>query len=220
MTMETVSVASRSGAAWRPGVAVALDWLERAAVAVLYAWLVSRIVTGYLAEGTAVNLLLLPSEGLVVLLILIRRTTQDVSRRPVDWLLASAATTAPLLVYPGAARALIPPIVAAVPLVMGIVVQLHAKIVLGRSMGCVPANRGLKFAGPYRFVRHPMYLGYLLSHLAFLLLNPTVWNLGVYLLCYSLQVPRLLVEEKLLRQDASYAEYMAAVRWRLVPGLF
>jgi protein-S-isoprenylcysteine O-methyltransferase Ste14 len=103
---------------------------------------------------------------------------------------------------------------------MGLLVQLHAKLTLGRSIGCIPANRGLKLAGPYRFVRHPMYAGYLLSHLAFLAMNPTAWNLAVYALCYGVQVPRLMAEERLLGGDPRYREYQAAVRYRLIPGLF
>ena len=95
---------------------------------------------------------------------------------------------------------------------MGMVVQLHAKITLGRSFGCVPAHRGLKLSGPYRFVRHPMYAGYLLSHLAFLAMNLTPWNIAVYALCYSLQLPRLLAEERLLSRDRCYRDYRAAVQ--------
>ena len=102
----------------------------------------------------------------------------------------------------------------------GFSVQLVAKIALGRSFGCVPAHRGLKKRGPYQIVRHPMYTGYLLSHMAFLLVNPTWWNFCVYLVCYAAQVPRLLAEERLLRHDAEYASYMTAVRYRLIPGVF
>ena len=56
--------------------------------------------------------------------------------------------------------------------------------------------------------------------MAYLLVNPTWWNLAVYGLCYSLQVPRLLAEERLLREDAAYRAYEHVVRSRLVPGVF
>ena len=46
------------------------------------------------------------------------------------------------------------------------------KITLGRSFGVVPANRGVVVGGPYNFVRHPIYTGYLITHVAFLVANP------------------------------------------------
>jgi protein-S-isoprenylcysteine O-methyltransferase Ste14 len=199
---------------------VAVDWTERVLVLGLYVWLVARLVLKCMESGGLVNLLLLPSEGLVVVFLLARRPAGAISRRPSLWLLALAATCCPMLVGTGIGETLVPVPVAAVLLLMGMVVQVSAKIALGRSIGLVPAHRGLQLAGPYRFVRHPMYAGYLLSHLAFLLVNPTMWNLAVYALCYGLQVPRLLAEERLLTQDADYRAYQAEVRYRLIPGVF
>lgn len=197
-----------------------IDWIERVTILGLYGWLCARIWFSFAAQGGIVNLLLLPSEGLVVVLILVRRGTNQISRQPIDWGLAFFATMMPLLVQPGVGNTLWPVAIAAVLMLMGIVLQVHAKIALGRSIGCVPANRGLKFGGPYRYVRHPMYLGYLITHLAFLSVNPTGWNLAVYGACYALQVPRLLAEERLLRQTPEYSEYMNKVRYRLIPGVF
>ena len=34
--------------------------------------------------------------------------------------------------------------------------------------------------GVYRVVRHPIYVGYLLTHAAFLLSHPTIWNVVVF----------------------------------------
>jgi protein-S-isoprenylcysteine O-methyltransferase Ste14 len=65
-----------------------------------------------------------------------------------------------------------------------------------------------------------MYFGYLLVHVGFLLLNPSLWNVTVYVLAYALQVPRLLVEERLLARDQAYAQYQRQVRFRLIPGVF
>jgi hypothetical protein len=107
-----------------------------------------------------VNLLLVPSEGLVIFFMLVRRRTEKVSHRLWDWALGFGAFCCPLLVWPAADNALVAPIVAAPILLMGMLVQVHAKLVLGRSFGVVAAHRGLKLAGPYRFVRHPMYAGY------------------------------------------------------------
>ena len=59
--------------------------------------------------------------------------------------------------------------------ISGFVLQLSAKLTLRRSFGVVAANRGVKASGPYRLVRHPMYAGYALTHVGFLLAGP---NLG------------------------------------------
>jgi protein-S-isoprenylcysteine O-methyltransferase Ste14 len=199
---------------------ILLDVFERSLIVALFAWLMVRMLSSLGGGHDAANLLMLLSEGLVVFFILIRRSATQVSSRVLEWLLALAATSVPLLVQPGVGRSLMPVSIAAALLLMGMLVQVHAKLVLGRSLGCVPANRGLKLSGPYRFVRHPMYAGYLLSHLVFLAMNPLVWNLAVYIVCYALQIPRLLAEERLLSQEDRYADYMRVVRYRLFPGVF
>ncbi len=199
---------------------VLVDRLEKLVLLSFFGWFVVRIVSAYLVTAAPANLILLSSEGLVVWLVLIRRGGREISHRPTDWLLAFSATIAPLLAQPSLGKALLPETLGATLMMIGLLAQIHAKIVLGRSFGCVPANRGLKLSGPYRFVRHPIYAGYMITHLAFLLMNPTIWNLGIYGLCYSLQIPRLLAEERLLSHDPQYQDYMKHVRYRLVPGLF
>jgi protein-S-isoprenylcysteine O-methyltransferase Ste14 len=197
-----------------------LDALERLTIVLLYVWLVWRVVASFDGNGQLISVFLLASEGLVLVFTLIRRRSLEITTRPVDWMLAFAATVAPFLVQPSPGHALVAPGVALSMMIFGMLLQIHAKVALGRSFGCVAANRGLKFSGPYRFVRHPMYAGYLLSHLAFLAMNPSPWNATLYLLAYVLQVPRLLAEERLLGRDADYARYRQAVRYRLIPGLF
>jgi protein-S-isoprenylcysteine O-methyltransferase Ste14 len=167
-----------------------------------------------------VNLIALGSEGLVVAFILCRRKPNAISPRPTDWMLALTATAMPLLVRPDIQGHMVLLQAGAFLMMVGFIVQLVAKVTLGRSFGCVPAHRGLKQGGLYRFVRHPMYMGYLLSHIGILLANPTWWNLAVYVICYSAQVPRLFSEERLLKRDPQYANYMAGVRYRLIPGVF
>lgn len=198
----------------------ACDAAERLIVLALYAALVLRLARPEGERGPLTNLLLIASEGIAVMLLLARRPTRQISTRWHEWLLAFSATAAPLLVRQGAGTTLAPVSLAAALLVAGMVIQIHAKLALGRSFGCVPANRGLKIAGPYRFVRHPMYAGYLLSHVAFLLANPTLWNAGVYLVTYALQVPRIFAEERFLADDPRYRQYERAVRYRLIPGVF
>lgn len=198
-----------------------LDLVEKLLCAALYAWLVWRIVAGTLLHGAAfASLFILPSEGLVLLFLVLRRRATDLSIDWRHWLLAFAATASPMMVVTGVGRPLIPTAAAAVVMVLGTLIQLHAKLTLGRSFGCVPAHRGLKLAGPYRLVRHPIYAGYFVSHLAFVLVNPTAWNVGAYAVAYAFQIPRLMIEERFLARDPDYADYLRRVRWRLLPGIF
>ena len=105
-------------------------------------------------------------------------------------------------------------------MLLGLYVQISAKVILGRSFGLIAANRGIKVAGPYRIVRHPIYAGYIITHVGFLLGFPSLWNLGLYSTQLLVQVARLLREEHLLKQDLSYRAYAANVRYRLFPMIF
>ena len=197
-----------------------LDIAERVFVVALFLRLVS-LVSGSVAAGSSpVNLLLLLSEGLVVVLVMLRRPATEISLRPLDWFLAFAATAGPLLVRPGHARALTEPAFAASLMITGIVFQVGCKLTLRRSFGLAPANRGLIVAGPYKLVRHPIYASYLISQIGFLLLNPTGWNLVVLTASLVIQIFRIAAEERLLAHDDGHAAFRAAVPYRLLPGIY
>ncbi|MCZ8326243.1 MAG: methyltransferase [Sphingomonadaceae bacterium] len=193
-----------------------LDRAEQVTIVLLWALLAHRV---YEASNPFAPLIML-AETSVVIFVLLRRPTERISMRLGDWLLAATATYAPLLIMPAPAAwdALVP---LAVGLVLfGNVVQIAAKLFLRRSFGIAPANRGIKQDGMYRFVRHPMYAGYLFVHIGILLLMPSVVNLVIYALGWWAQILRLLAEERLLSQDPAYRDYMQKTRWRLVPGIF
>lgn len=197
----------------RPAV---LDRAEQVIVVVLFTLLALRVF----ASPNPTAPLLLASEATVAFFVLIRRPTGDISLRPGDWMLAITATAAPLLFVPGADTPewLIYP---GIPLVFaGMAWQIAAKLVLRRSFGVAPANRGVKKGGPYKFMRHPIYAGYLATHIGLMLLMPSWFNAAVYALAWWAQILRIQAEENYLMQDASYQAYAAEVRWRLVPGVY
>jgi protein-S-isoprenylcysteine O-methyltransferase Ste14 len=94
------------------------------------------------------------------------------------------------------------------------------KLSLGRSFGLIPANRGIVSTGLYRIVRHPIYLGYLLTHVGFVAANPADWNLFILAAADIALMMRAVREERTLAQDPAYRDYMQRVRWRIVPGVF
>ena len=199
----------------------ALDWLEKAIVVGLFASFAERNYHAVVDQGHWFNVIMVASEALVALFVLIRRPSTEVTHRPGDWLLAFAATVGPLLAgATSRSHPLIPQGSGVMILLVGLALQIWAKLTLRRSFGIVPANRGVKANGPYRFVRHPMYLGYVTVHVGFLLLSPNVWNIVVYGVSFAIQLVRMRAEERLLGCDPTYAAFAGKTRFRLLPGVF
>jgi protein-S-isoprenylcysteine O-methyltransferase Ste14 len=76
-------------------------------------------------------------------------------------------------------------------------------------------------AGPYRYVRHPMYLGMMLYDFSLPLLLGSGWALIVSVLMVILVVIRTILEDRTLQAELpGYAEYARQTRYRLVPGVW
>ena len=194
-----------------------LDTLERAFVVGLYLFLLWRFAAAVFQNP--LNLIFLISEGLVVLLVLCRRGTEQISALPRDWAVAFAGTFASLMIVPGA------PVmnaagIAEVCLFFGIAVSVLAKLQLRRSFGIVAANRGLKTSGVYGLVRHPMYLGYFFVQGGTLLINFNAWNVVVLTIWVWLQLLRIHAEERVLVRDPAYTRHVERVGYRLVPYVY
>ena len=98
--------------------------------------------------------------------------------------------------------------------------EIYAKVFLGRSFGIVAADRGIVVMGPYRIVRHPIYLGYFVTHIGFLLANWSARNIALYISIYFFKISRILAEERILREDESYRADCQRVRYRVIPFIF
>jgi protein-S-isoprenylcysteine O-methyltransferase Ste14 len=195
----------------------AVDAAERLFLLCLFAWFVSRILPS--VADQPYNMLILVSESLTAFLVLIRRPG-PMATSLYAWLIAIVGTCSPLLVLPTGDAALIPIKLAAFLMVSGLFVSLAAKAFLRRSFGIVAASRGVRRGGPYRLVRHPMYSGYVITQIGFLLLNPSLWNVAVYAVTWGTLLLRVREEEAFLSQDPAYRAYQGDVRYRLLPGLF
>lgn len=87
----------------------------------------------------------------------------------------------------------------------------------------IQADRGHAVArgGPYALVRHPGYLGSLVYTLVSPLVLMSWWAYIPALVTVALLVVRTALEDRTLQAElAGYRDYAAAVRWRLLPGLW
>lgn len=157
-------------------------------------------------------------QTLIIILFLTRKNTKKISTSFYDWAIGIGGTSASLLFRP------VPP---SSLLEFGIIIQTAAfmlqivsLIYLNRSMGVVPANRGLKSSGPYKFVRHPLYATYLISCTGFTLGHPGQPNGFVLLAIYLFEILRIFNEERFLSHDKNYQAYMKKTKWRLIPFVF
>lgn len=191
-----------------------IDWGDRAVILVLFV----RFAALNIASRDLTNYFLVALEAVSVVFILIRRRAISVSEKPLDWALAVLGTVAALLISPGGES--IGRDVATALIAVGTALSFGAKASLNRRFGMVPANRGVQAGWAYALVRHPMYLGYMIAQVGYLLHNPTLNNALIYAVAWGLQVARISREELHLSEDPAYRAYAERVRYRLVPGLF
>lgn len=197
-----------------------LDAAEKyifAGVFLFFAW---RMIHAFADTGAWVTLLYFFDQLAVLAFILLRRPPKELSLRLGDWVAGLAGTLLAVLISPPSGEALVPNGVIFTLMMVGFAIHVSAKLVLRRSFGVVAANRGVKASGPYRIVRHPMYLGYVISQVGVLLAGPTTANVLIVLACWALYVWRIIAEERVLSRDAAYRDLQTTTRWRLIPGVF
>lgn len=154
---------------------------------------------------------------LSLVLFAIRERASSFSPRISDYVYAILGLGSPLLFQPASSFALV---FGEFLEVVGGVLVLGGFLSLNRSFGLGPENRGIKTAGAYRVVRHPMYSGYMLAEVGFFLDNFSFYNLLILAVSILFLLLRLRAEERLLQKDPSYKKYARSVRWRLMPFIF
>lgn len=202
----------------RPQVRRLAALVSRAVLVTLFAVFAWANFSRWRATGEPSGLGITLLEGWAAVLFLVRRPPDQLSLRPLAWIAAPIGAFAMLLARP--ADGGLPNLACELVQFGGLMIALASLSTLGRSFGIIAANRGVKTRGPYRFVRHPAYLGYLVSYAAYVAENPSLWNASLLVLSTAFQLVRINQEEAVLRSDAAYAAYASAVRFRLVPRLY
>jgi protein-S-isoprenylcysteine O-methyltransferase Ste14 len=76
-------------------------------------------------------------------------------------------------------------------------------------------------SGPYQYIRHPGYIGYLVSWIATSLALGSLWALFPAGLVMGLFVIRTALEDRTLLEELDgYQDYAKQVRYRLLPGIW
>jgi protein-S-isoprenylcysteine O-methyltransferase Ste14 len=196
------------------------DYAARFAIGTLFALMSANLLADFLTTGRITGLLLVISEALVVVLTVVRRPAGLVDRSAAAGVVTILSVFGPPLLRAAHVAPVAPDTITAAISVSGLMLVIAGKFTLGRSFGIVPANRGVVVGGPYCLVRHPIYTGYMIAHLAFLLANPTPLNAVIVGLADSALIVRALMEERVLVRDVAYQAYCRRVGWHLVPGVF
>jgi protein-S-isoprenylcysteine O-methyltransferase Ste14 len=105
-------------------------------------------------------------------------------------------------------------------IVTGMAWALWALYFLGRNVSVLAQARDVVDRGPYRWVRHPLYTGEIVSSLGIALAAGGLGPIGAWVLLCALQVYRAIREEQvLLLALPSYSSYRRRTA-ALLPGLF
>lgn len=192
--------------------------LVNCALAVVFALFAVAHVEQLLAQPRLSLLLLVAVETVLVVLFLVRKDADVTSHSWQAWLTTAAGTMFPLLLRPAAVAEDI--FVGQVIQSVGVALQIAALLSLNRSMGLLPAHRGVKTSGLYRFVRHPLYFAYAIGLLGYLVNNWNVYNALVIAVGMCFQVLRIRYEESLLFEYPAYTAFADKTRWRLIPFLW
>jgi protein-S-isoprenylcysteine O-methyltransferase Ste14 len=188
-----------------------------ALIAALFA---RRYLLYYLQSHRLIGVAFFVQQMWIMTAFLIRRPPRAVSRRIGDWVLAFGGTFGGVLLQPSGAHPRWGLDAGLGVQLVGLTISIVALLALGRSFGSVAADRGIVLRGPYGVVRHPVYTGYLMIQVGYVLQSVSWWNVAVVLFVTGCNVGRALAEELLLATSSEYEEYQRKVQWKLLPRIW
>ena len=102
----------------------------------------------------------------------------------------------------------------------GMIITLYSLSALGRSVSIIPQARSLVQSGPYKVIRHPLYLGELIAVLGIVLARITLPAMALFCVLSALQIYRALEEERVLAGAFPEYDSYRMKSARFIPGVF
>lgn len=162
--------------------------------------------------------LIVITETIVAILLVVRRDPDETQHSWQTWITTTCGTLAPFLLRPVDATADV--LVGNILQIIGFLLQIGALLALNRCLGLLPAYRGIKSSGMYAWVRHPLYMAYVITYMGYFVNHPSLANLGIIVSGTCFLVLRIRLEEDLLRKYTDYVHYAQGTQWRLLPGVW
>lgn len=206
---------SAAGASSLRGVGLAFINMSLATLFVMFAIANAK---SFLINPRLSVFLIVVTETIVALFLVIRRDPDETHHSWQTWVTTTCGTLAPFLLRPVDATADV--LIGNIFQISGFLLQITALLALNRCIGLLPAYRGVKSSGLYGWVRHPLYMAYVITFFGYLINHPSLGNLGIVMGGTGFLVMRIRYEESLLYKYSDYVDYARRTRWRLIPGIW
>ncbi len=187
-------------------------------LAFVYALFAYAHVRLFLEQPRLSLVLIVGMETLLVVFIIVRKDPDKTWHSWQTWLTSTGGTLFPLLLRPTAVPDDL--LLGQILQIFGVMLQIWALISLNKSFGILPAYRGVKSDGLYRFVRHPLYAAYEIALAGYLINNLSIYNAVVIVVGTAFQVMRIQNEERLLLEYPDYIVFADKTKWRLSPFIW
>jgi protein-S-isoprenylcysteine O-methyltransferase Ste14 len=160
--------------------------------------------------------------GVQITVFIIRRLPQARLGGVAPTLAAVAGAISPLLLValPKAPTSMASSTLSMVLIIAGTAGATWVLAILGRSFAILPQARGLVTKGPYRLIRHPLYLAQQISTFGVMFQFMQPWSFLVAVASFAPQIVRMRYEEAILAKTyPAYRDYMRTTS-RLIPGIY
>lgn len=160
--------------------------------------------------------------GLLTILFIIRLEPIKKAKGILPRVLAVAGTFTMTLVtiFPRANLSLTQTVIASLLSLVGTGLSLFALAHLGRSFSIMAEARRLVTSGPYRIVRHPLYVFESMASLGILFQFFSFYSVLIYLAHCFLQFQRMKNEEAVLEEVFPEYQTYKSTTARVIPGLY